>query len=244
MNDPFDIVRADVEQSLGGITQLHQRWQHLLQEGTINDEFQWTERELKSALKSIIWDVQDLEDTIRVVEKDLARFHISESDLHQRKDFIRDARNQVEQVQAELSSPATKNKVAAAQRKSLISKPTSKGRYDKLDEAVHADNQAFIDQQVQMQEHMMEDQLEGVEDLSITIGHIKRVGEDMRDSLHRSDKIMDELEGGIDKTQGRMKKTLKRLDGLIEQADDKCGYYLICILVLALIGVILMVIYL
>jgi negative regulator of sigma E activity len=56
----------EVQQSLNGINALFTRWKELLETSNTagNEEFNWTNNELKNGLRSIEWDVSDLEETI------------------------------------------------------------------------------------------------------------------------------------------------------------------------------------
>lgn len=49
---------------------LYQRWCELLQEGAAvgREELDWTTNELRNGLRSIEWDLEDLEETIDILE--------------------------------------------------------------------------------------------------------------------------------------------------------------------------------
>lgn len=51
---------------MNGVTTLYDRWQELLKTTNTsqNDEFKWTTNQLRTGIKSIEWDLQDLEETI------------------------------------------------------------------------------------------------------------------------------------------------------------------------------------
>jgi hypothetical protein len=53
---------------VNGVTALYDRWQELLKTTNTsqNDEFKWTTNQLRTGIKSIEWDLQDLEETIDI----------------------------------------------------------------------------------------------------------------------------------------------------------------------------------
>ena len=58
-------------------------------------EFEAVTNELRTGLKSIEWDLEDLDETITIVEQSPDRFKISMDQIRQRKQFITDTRDRV-----------------------------------------------------------------------------------------------------------------------------------------------------
>ena len=59
------------------------------------EEQEWAETELRNALRSIEWDLEDLDDTVQIVEKNPAKFRIDGGELAVRKSFIAQTREEV-----------------------------------------------------------------------------------------------------------------------------------------------------
>jgi hypothetical protein len=59
----------EVVQSVAGARTLYGRWQELLDTTNTaeDEEFKWTTHELKRVLKSIEWDLLDLDETINIL---------------------------------------------------------------------------------------------------------------------------------------------------------------------------------
>jgi len=95
MQDPFYVVKEEVLQSLQGVTTLYDRWKELLDTTNTasNEEFKWTTNELKSGLRSIEWDITDLEETVGIVENNQAKFKIDNQELQTRKQFIQSTKS-------------------------------------------------------------------------------------------------------------------------------------------------------
>mmetsp|Transcript_44375 Transcript_44375/g.116595 ORF Transcript_44375/g.116595 Transcript_44375/m.116595 type:complete len:269 (+) Transcript_44375:106-912(+) len=98
MQDPYFAVKEEVENSVAVVVELHQKWLALGK----GDEFDWTSSELLSGLRSIEWDLQDLEDTVSIVEGNRVKFQLEESDILERKQFIDVTRKQIVAIRDEV----------------------------------------------------------------------------------------------------------------------------------------------
>ncbi|KAF6097458.1 syntaxin 10 [Phyllostomus discolor] len=69
LEDPFFVVRGEVQKAVNTARGLYQRWCELLQEGAAvgHEELDWTTNELRNGLRSIEWDLEDLEETIDIL---------------------------------------------------------------------------------------------------------------------------------------------------------------------------------
>ena len=65
----FLTVHREVQQSVQGIVALYDRWKYLLESTntSTNDEFKWTANEVKQGLRSIEYDLNDLDETIDIL---------------------------------------------------------------------------------------------------------------------------------------------------------------------------------
>ena len=87
---------------------LYERWR-LGDEGLemrSNEEQEWAATELRNSLRSIEWDLEDLDDTVQIVEKNPAKFRIDANDLAARKAFIKQTKDEVEAMKQRSSAPS------------------------------------------------------------------------------------------------------------------------------------------
>ena len=87
LQDPFYLVKEEVQQSLSGLNALYERWKDLLETSNTadNDEFDWTKNELLSQLKNIDNDLADMDETVQIVARNLDKFKLDGEELEQRK---------------------------------------------------------------------------------------------------------------------------------------------------------------
>jgi len=98
MEDPFFVVKDEVLKALLKTRDLYERWR-LGDEGVeirSSEEQEWAATELRNSLRSIEWDLEDLDDTVQIVEKNPAKFRIDVNDLTARKNFIKQTKEEVE----------------------------------------------------------------------------------------------------------------------------------------------------
>lgn len=62
-------VNSEVQKAVNAAQSLHHRWSELLQEGggASREEVDWTTNELRNSLRSIEWDLEDLDETINIL---------------------------------------------------------------------------------------------------------------------------------------------------------------------------------
>ncbi|XP_040152797.1 syntaxin-6 [Anopheles arabiensis] len=105
MEDPFFVVKDEVFKALNKTRGLYIRWRELndAHSGGSTAEADWTTTELKNSLRSIEWDLEDLEDTISIVEKNPSKFKIDNRELSSRRYFIDATRDEVKSMKDRMS---------------------------------------------------------------------------------------------------------------------------------------------
>jgi hypothetical protein len=65
----FSFYDSDVQKMSETAKALYHRWNELVGDprGTSKEEFDWTTNELRNSLRSIEWDLEDLEETINIL---------------------------------------------------------------------------------------------------------------------------------------------------------------------------------
>lgn len=80
------------------------------------DEYNWTTNELRNNVRSIEWDLEDLDETVGVVEANPRKFNIGVPEVNQRKQFIKQTRDGVNIIKEHMNSPVAKAKVENSSR--------------------------------------------------------------------------------------------------------------------------------
>ncbi|XP_025024337.1 syntaxin-10 isoform X1 [Python bivittatus] len=111
LEDPFFVVKGEVQKAVNTAWGLYQRWRQLLQETQVvnKEELNWTTNELRNTLRSIEWDLEDLEETICIVESNPHKFTITPSEVAARRSFVTEMRASVKVMQDHMSDPAAQS---------------------------------------------------------------------------------------------------------------------------------------
>jgi len=246
--DPFYVVKEEVLQSFNGISSLYERWKELLTSTNTatNEEFKFTMNELQSGIKSIEWDLTDLEETISIVESNKSKFKIDDAELRSRKGFIAEIRRKTAAMKDDLNSAKTKGILERDQRELLMkqkSGPTG-DKFSRLEAAIEHDNDDYIQNQQQRQDQIYRQQDQDLTQLSHTITNLKKIGEDIGSALKEHDGLIIDIEEGVGKADTGLKGAIKKVNDLIDSTRDSTQWCIIITLILVLVGLAFLVYYL
>jgi len=246
LQDPFYVVKEEVQQSVSGITTLYDRWQELLKNSNTsqNDEYKWTVNQLKTGIKSIEWDIQDLEETIGIVEGNRQRFKLDQAEVESRKKFIQETKSTIKKMKDDLNSASAKGKVDNDQRQTLMqNKPPkdSTDRFAGLQNAYQQDNDRFVNDHQSQQMQIMRQQDDDLEGIAETVTTLGQMGKAINSELSAHAIILDDMGSKVDHTDGRLTATIRRVNKLIESTSDRVQWCLVIVLTLMLIGLVIIV---
>ncbi|XP_052093447.1 syntaxin-6-like [Mytilus californianus] len=242
LEDPFFVVRDEVQKALQSATSLYERWSELINnpKSVSKEEYDWTTNELRNSLRSIDWDLEDLEETIDIVEKNLKKFKIDESELEDRRSFIRRTRVSVKSMKDNLSSKQTKGKDETNVRQALLSNGPNRphDKYTRLDQEMERSNQRYIEDTSQQQQLIMRTQDDNMDLISKSVGSLKNMSQQIGSELEEQNVMLDEFHTEMDHTESRMDVTMKKLAKVMHMSNDKrqwCGIFV-------LIGILIVII--
>jgi len=246
MSDPFQIAKDQVQQSVQGMVSLYDRWKKLLETSntTTNEEFQWTQNELKNVLKSIETDLDDLNEVVSALESGKARILLEAGELQLRRAFINETRKKVHLVRDDIASVKTKAKLDKDTRELLMS--ASKGssyNKDEMEKAVIADNQNFIEGQQQAQLQIKQQQDQKLTLIHDNIQVLKQMGNDITVAIEEQDQLVDQMGTEINKADSGLKGSIKKLSELIDKTKDSTQWGIIIILICVTVGLLVAVFY-
>ncbi|XP_033477885.2 syntaxin-6 isoform X2 [Epinephelus lanceolatus] len=220
MEDPFFVVKGEVQKAVNAAQNLHHRWRELLQEGggASKEEMDWTTNELRNSLRSIEWDLEDLDETISIVESNPKKFNLDAAELSKRKAFITSTRHTVKEMKDQMSSPAAAS-VDIKNKQALLGERGAQGpiwqpgpdKYSRLDRQLQNANSQFIEEQQAQQQLMAEQQDEQLELVSGTIGVLKNMSERIGMELDEQAVMLDDFTHEVDNTQSRLDNVMKKL---------------------------------
>ncbi|VFV39475.1 syntaxin-10-like [Lynx pardinus] len=237
LEDPFFVVRGEVQKAVNTARGLYQRWCELLQEDAAvgREELDWTTNELRNGLRSIEWDLEDLEETIGIVEANPGKFKLPAGDLQERKVFVERMR---EAVQDHMVSPAAIAFMERNKREMLTGKPAApKPSSDLLDASMAAATSRYIEEQQATQQLIMDQQNQQLEMVSGSIRVLKHMSGRVGEELDEQGVMLDAFAHEMDHTQSRMDGVLRKMAKVSHMTNDRRQWCAIVVL----LGVLLLV---
>lgn len=102
--DPGAAIFSEVEQGMQGMIEQHTAWLELCAAGQRGEEYDWRTAELLSCLRSIEWDLQDLEDHVSIVEGNRPKYpDMDDEVLSARKTMVETVRKKIDAVRGNVS---------------------------------------------------------------------------------------------------------------------------------------------
>lgn len=231
------MASKDVEDAVKEVESYFRRWQDLLEADGASDEFEWTTKELRDKLKNIELDLSDLQETIVVVEESPAMFKLTQEEVTNRKLFVKTTQKTIKDISDQMTSLKTRGRSGAAKRGELLG--SRGGKYAKLESEQQRQNQRFIGDAEQQQEHIINQQDTKLDEVGAAVVTLKQMGQVIGDELDAQDQLLDEFGNELTGANDRLKGALKKIDAVLEISKDPKQTCCICIL---LIAVILMII--
>ncbi|XP_077441155.1 syntaxin-6 isoform X2 [Vanacampus margaritifer] len=244
MEDPFFVVKGEVQKAVSGAQNLHQRWSLLLHEGPAasKEELDWTTNELRNSLRSIEWDLEDLDETISIVESNPKKFNLDGAELAKRKTFISSTRHTVKQMKEHMSSGggAAVAFVDSSNKQAPMSDGAARDKYHPPERRLRAANSDFMEEQQLQQQLMAEQQDEQLELVSGTIGVLKNMSERIGLELDEQAVMLDDFGHEMDNTHSRLDNVMKKLAKVSHMTSDRRQWCAIGVLLAVLLVVLVL----
>ncbi|XP_020371299.1 syntaxin-6-like isoform X1 [Rhincodon typus] len=246
LEDPFVLVRGEVQKAVNTARGLYQRWWELLQDtqAVSREEYDWTTNELRNSLRSIEWDLEDLDETIGIVESNPRKFKIETTELQERKAFVVRMRQTVKEMKDHITSPSAVAFGERRNRQSLLGgmedqhKPMD--RYRHLDQELENANYQYIEEQRAQQRLIMEQQDDQLELVLGSSAVLKSMSTRIGDELEEQAVMLDEFSHELDGTHSRLDSTMKKLAKVSHMTSARRQWCVIVVLLIILIVVLIL----
>uniref|UniRef100_A0A3Q3LKN0 Syntaxin 6 n=1 Tax=Mastacembelus armatus TaxID=205130 RepID=A0A3Q3LKN0_9TELE len=223
MEDPFFVVKGEVQKAVNAAQSLHHRWRELLQEGGVasKEEMDWTTNELRNSLRSI---------DKRIVESNPKKFNLDTAELLKRKAFITSTR---QTVKVNVIYNFSVNDLGPMWQ-------PGPDKYSRLDRQLQNANSQFIEEQQVQQQLIAEQQDEQLELVSGSIGVLKNMSERIGMELDEQAVMLDDFSHEMDNTQSRLDNVMKKLAKVSHMTSDRRQWCAIGVLLAILLVIVLL----
>ncbi|XP_070595622.1 syntaxin-10 isoform X1 [Erythrolamprus reginae] len=238
LEDPFFVVKGEVQKAVTTAQGLYQRWGQLLQETQIvnKEELNWTTNELRNTLRSIEWDLEDLEETICIVESNPQKFTIAPSEVAARRSFVTEMRESVKEMQDHMSDPAAQSFVERNNRE-LVDDGDRCGLLSA--EKVSAAASHILEEQQLHQKLIIEEQDEQLELVSGSISVLKHMSGRVGEELDEQTIMLEDFAHEMDSTQSGIDGVFKKMGRISHAARERHQWCIVCLLIIT--GVVILI---
>ncbi|CAL8328592.1 unnamed protein product [Merluccius merluccius] len=242
LEDPFFVVKGEVQKALSRARGLSDRWEELLQESTqvSRDELDWSTNELRNCLRAIDWDLEDLSETISIVESNPGKFRLGDNELQERRAFVEQTRLAVQEMKEQLSSPSAVAQAEKKNRQTLLAPPGAE-RSTGLEAHLVSANSKYIQEQQEQQQLIVQEQDEQLDLVSGSIRVLKDMSGRIGDELDEQAVMLGEFGDEMDQTSSRMDSVLKKLEKVSHMTSSRRQWCAIGVLVAIMLVVLILI---
>lgn len=244
---------GEVFKALNKTRGLYLRWLELgeASSGAGGPESDWTTTELRNALRSIEWDLEDLEDTISIVEKNPSKFKIDNKELTNRRNFIETTRQEVKDMKDKMHMNKNRERDGTARQPLLESPPVTPpwhstpkySKYSKLENQTDSPSRyddRFMSDVNSGQQKMFDSQDEQLHVISNSVGSLKTVSRQIGIELDEQAVMLDDFNGELENVDSKLDTTMKKIAKVLHISNDRRQWIAIAILSAILIIVIIL----
>ncbi|KAF8137206.1 t-SNARE [Boletus edulis] len=235
--DPYHVVQQEIQSSLQTASTLrasYLRIRSTAREGS--EELVWARNELKATLAALEADLEDLEESVKVVESTGPRlFNLDDAEVTERRRYVGRVRREITSMRAEvedttthLRSPFPQSPTAAGSQ-SGVSTTSNSPRNDDRDE-----DEQWAREERQL---MIQEQDRTMVSISGTLTTLAQQAGLMGQEIGQHNEMLVDLERNVDRTDSKLDSAMRKMKKFIRQTEDtKSGW---CITILIIILVIL-----
>ncbi|KEP50753.1 syntaxin protein [Rhizoctonia solani 123E] len=230
--DPWHDVKNEVQNSLEAATNLRASFLRIRSTASANsEELNWARNELKGTLAALDADLEDLEESVRIVEETGGRlFGVEETEVMARRKYVVYVRNQIETMRKEVNDSVSPKSPSAAQTRHSPS----------LDTEPHEDDQAEwsrLEQQLEVQR-----QESTLDTISGTLHTLATQASLIGQEVGEHNELLSELEANVDRSGSKLDSAMKKMKHFIRETEETKSGWCIGILIVVLCALLLAVV--
>ncbi|KAG1452223.1 hypothetical protein G6F56_007877 [Rhizopus delemar] len=205
--DPFLIVKSQVEDNISNAANLFASWKRIQQtvSSPKNQELLWTADELNSTLEVIEQDLDDLQEALDMSLSNPSQFNLTQKDISSRKKFLDTSRQFIQNIRSTLANPPSK--------KNKFSQNQS------IETVRQNENSRFIENEQQQQQLLVQEQDQHLDAMGGTLINLKEIAGTMNREMDDHVIMIDDLGERVDRSEGRLNTAMKRITDILRKEE-------------------------
>ncbi|KAL0255539.1 hypothetical protein I308_100343 [Cryptococcus tetragattii IND107] len=235
--DPYIDLKREVEASLSTIHSLTQNHPDIFSKSSASETIQ-AQDELRGTLSMLETDVEDLEESVRVVEDMGERWGLGANEVHKRRDFVQRVKREVESLRYKVHHLGASNSKGKG-------KDNASGRY--RDEPADLERGGYDEDEVRRWEAQEQEMLVRKQDdtLGIISGTLHTLASQaglIGHEVHEQNEMLDDLSTRVEHTDSKLRKVQRTMGDFIRRNEETKSGWCILILIIVLMILLLLVI--
>ncbi|KAI9459789.1 t-SNARE [Boletus coccyginus] len=241
--DPYHVVQEEIQSSLQTSSTL--RASYLRIRSTAREESEeliWARNELKATLAALEADLEDLEESVKVVESTGPRlFNLDDAEVAERRRYvgrvrreITSMRTEVEDTTARIRSPYPQSPAAGGSQSTVPLTSNSPLNDD------HDEDRQWAHEERQL---MVQEQDRTMDSISGTLTTLAQQAGLMGQEIGEHNEMLDDLERNVDRSDSKLDSAMRKMKKFIRDTEDTKSGWCITILIIVLVILLLAVIF-
>ncbi|KDQ58739.1 hypothetical protein JAAARDRAFT_34594 [Jaapia argillacea MUCL 33604] len=240
--DPYHVVQQEIQSSLQSADSLrasYLRIRSTASEG--NEELDWARNELKATLAALEADLEDLEESVKIVETTGPRmFGLDEGEVMERRQYVDRVRHQILGMRSEVESETQQQVQAMAQKQTSRSSGSRPGSSPPRGFEVEPDHQGQWAREEQQM--MLREQDQALDSIGGTLTTLAKQAGLIGMEVGEHNELLNDLESGVDHTDSKLGSAMKKMKKLIRETEETKSGWCVGILIVVLMCLLLAVI--
>ncbi|KAH9171300.1 t-SNARE [Lactarius sanguifluus] len=230
--DPYHDVQSEIQSALQTAEQLRAsflRIRSTAHDG--NEELEWARNELKAMLSTLDADLEDLEESVKIVETTGARmFGLDDREVIQRRRYVSHVRGEIEKMRAEVEGRQPNDSVDAATPSRPDTRSPSSGADREPRDEDHQAQWALEEQQM-----MFQQQDQTINSIAGTLSTIAQQAGLMGSEISEHNEMLDDLDRNVDRTDSKLSDAMRKMRKFVRETEEKRSGWCIAILIVVLL---------
>jgi len=242
--DPFYVVKEKVQGLITKVSIDFDKWKDIFENSNTarNTDFIDLGKGVRVAIASINVDLNDLAQTIKIVEQNRTRFKdIDDNELNSRRKFVNDMKVKIQNIEETLNSQRTKKKLEKDERESLMGSSNGRRTTSGMERERKQDAGDYIDDRRNQTQALVGKQDEVLDDMSSALGRLTDVAATINTELKDQNQILQSMDGEMDESLSSMGMVMGKLNRIIGKSDKGRLCCIIFLIITALVELLLII---
>ncbi|OMJ21304.1 Syntaxin-6 [Smittium culicis] len=208
-NDPFEIVKEDVEHALVQASEMMSDWERLRKQSSGNkadSELNYIKDDLYNIFNSVKQDLADLQATIDVAKSNPKKFGLNSAKIAARQKFVNESTDKIERSNFNEASKNTQD---------MIIDFATQQQHQQVTSLPPSPNYNII----------MEQQDDHMDSIIGTVRNLRGMAGAMNTELDDQAVLLDEVDGMVDNTQNRLASARYKVNDFLRRSKGN-SYFL------------------